>query len=307
MQFGLNDEQRALVTAMDALLEDHAGAARAIELGPAGFDASLAEALGEAGFDRIALDLGPLEAVLVVERVAHAGGAISAGASLLVAPMLTGEVLPGPVALVEPARSTLARFAPGAGTVLALCGNEARTFRPEEALPPVEANFGFPLGRVPEVSILAGRSLGVGSATDLLRWWRLALAAEILGAASAALDCTVAYLTERRQFGQPIGAFQAVQHRLADCAVRLEGLRWLSYETAYQGAGAEAAATTAGLAAELAGHVHRETHQLTGAIGFTHEHDLHVYSMRLKALELELGGASAHYRNLAQLRWNAGA
>ena len=50
MQFGLSDEQRALVTAMDALLEDHAGAARAIELGPSGFDASLAKALARLTF-----------------------------------------------------------------------------------------------------------------------------------------------------------------------------------------------------------------------------------------------------------------
>jgi hypothetical protein len=307
MEFGLNEEQRTLVDAVDALLAGSSGPTRAIELGSAGFDAALNTALGDTGFDRVALDLGPLDAVLVIERVAHAGGAISTGASLLVGPMLCGEILPGPVALVEPGRSTLARFAPGAKTVIGLCDDEARLFHPTEPLPPVEANFGFPLGRVPEGAILAGRSLGARSAAGLLRWWRLALAAEVLGAATAALDCTVAYLSQRRQFGQPIGAFQAVQHRLADAAVRLEGLRWLTYETAYRGADAEAAATTAGLAAELAGQIHRETHQLTGAIGFTHEHDLHVYTMRLKALELELGGASAHYRDVARLRWNADA
>ena len=304
MEFSLDEGQQALVAAIDALLERHAGPARAIELGPSAFDARLDDALIDAGYDRIALDLGPLEAVLAIERVARAGGAISAGASLLVLPMLTGETARGPVALVEPERSELARFAPGAGIVLALAGEVAhRISAGEEPIAAVESNFGFPLGRIPADRVASSSSLGSGSGDALLRWWRLALAAEILGAAGAALDQTVGYLTERRQFGQPIGAFQAVQHRLADCAVRLEAVRWLVYETAHGSAPAEAAATTAGLAAELAAHVHRETHQLSGAIGFTHEHDLHVWTMRLKALELELGGPSAHYRSLAHLRW----
>ena len=305
MQFSLDEGQQALVSALDALLERHAGPARAIELGPASFDSRLDAALADAGYERIALDLGPLEAVLAIERVARAGGAISAGASLLVLPMVTGETARGPVALVEPARSGLARFAPGASAVLAIDGEVARRITPgEEPIVAAESNFGFPLGRLPADRVASGRSLGAGSGALLLRWWRLALAAEILGAAGAALDQTVGYLSERRQFGQPIGAFQAVQHRLADCAVRLEAVRWLVYETAHGAAPAEAAATTAGLASELAAHVHRETHQLSGAIGFTHEHDLHVWTMRLKALELELGGASAHYRDLARLRWH---
>ncbi len=307
MEFSLNEDQRALVEAVDALLARHAGTARAIELGPSALDVVLMGAFVEAGFDRVALDLDPLAAVLAIERVARAAGAISAGASLLVWPMLKGEAAPGVTALVDPARSFLARFASDAETMLVLCGEEARELAASASAPAVESNFGFPLGRVPEEEVAAGRSLGPGSSAHLERWWRLALAAEILGSAGAALDCTVAYLTERRQFGQPIGAFQAVQHRLADCAVRLEGLRWLVYETAHQSAPREAAATTAGLAAELAGLIHRETHQLTGAIGFTHEHDLHVHTMRLKALELELGGAGAHYRALARLRWSAGA
>ena len=310
MQFSLDEGQQTLVEAVDALLERYAGPARAIELGPGAFDATLDAAVYDAGYERIALDLGPLEAVLAIERVARAGGAISAGASMLVLPMLTGKTARGAVALVEPARSELARYAPGASVVLALDGDVAREIEPgdgddgaEASVEVVESNFGFPLGRVPAALVASAPSLGAGSARELLRWWRLSLAAEILGAAGAALDQTVAYLTERRQFGQPIGAFQAVQHRLAECAVRLEGVRWLVYETAHHGAQPEAAATTAGLAAELAAHVHRETHQLSGAIGFTHEHDLHVWTMRLQALRLEQTGVSRHRRAVFAARW----
>jgi alkylation response protein AidB-like acyl-CoA dehydrogenase len=122
-----------------------------------------------------------------------------------------------------------------------------------------------------------------------------------------ALRFTCSYLTQREQFGRAIGSFQAVQHRLAECAVLVEGARWLARETVANGAPPEAAATAAGLAAEAAARVHRETHQLSGAIGYTTEHALHVWSMRLQALRLGLGGPGAHYRALARERWAAPA
>jgi alkylation response protein AidB-like acyl-CoA dehydrogenase len=120
---------------------------------------------------------------------------------------------------------------------------------------------------------------------------------------SAALDRTVAYLKERRQFGRTIASFQAVQHRLADCAVRVEGSRWLVYEAAYRRAPQEATACAAAYALESARQIFRETHQLSGAIGFTREHELHVWSMRLHALGSELSGVTGHRRALAAARW----
>ena len=107
----------------------------------------------------------------------------------------------------------------------------------------------------------------------------------------------------RRQFGRAIGSFQAVQHRLAECAVRVEGTRWLVHEAAWHGAERERSATAAAYAGATGLRVFRETHQLSGAIGFTREHDLHVWSMRLQALRLELGGVGAWRRALAQARW----
>jgi alkylation response protein AidB-like acyl-CoA dehydrogenase len=121
----------------------------------------------------------------------------------------------------------------------------------------------------------------------------------------AALRFTVGYVTQREQFGRPIGSFQAVQHRLAECAIEVEGARWLAYEAAAAGAPAEAAACAAAYALAAAGRVHRETHQLSGAIGYTTEHELHVWSMRLQALRLELGGPGAQLRALARERWGA--
>jgi alkylation response protein AidB-like acyl-CoA dehydrogenase len=96
-----------------------------------------------------------------------------------------------------------------------------------------------------------------------------------------------------------------VQHRLAECAIQIEASRWLVREAAHHGAPAEAVAAAAGFAISSAERVFAETHQLSGAIGFTREHDLHVWSMRLQALRLELGGVRGHRRALAVARWGA--
>jgi alkylation response protein AidB-like acyl-CoA dehydrogenase len=233
---------------------------------------------------------------------------VAFAATALVAPLVAGRALPGPVALAETGDAGPIRFAPAARTLLVLDGDVARV-TPLAAgdVVPVRSNFGYPVGRVTEAARRRGDGLGLGSGERLAAWWRVALAAEALGAMDAALRFTVGYVTQRRQFGRPIGSFQAVQHRLADCAVQVEGARWLAYEAAAQGAPAEAAACAAGFALAAAGRVHRETHQLSGAIGYTTEHDLHVWSMRLQALRLELGGAGAQLRALARARWDAPA
>ncbi len=147
-----------------------------------------------------------------------------------------------------------------------------------------------------------------GSASPLVigtlrAWWRVALAAEAVGTMAAALDVTVDYVKKRRQFGRAIGSFQAVQHRLAECAVLVEGSRWLAFEAAALDAGEEAAAIAAAHASDAAARVFADTHQLSGAMGFTREHDLHVFSMRLQVLRLELGGAPAHRLAAARARW----
>ena len=234
---------------------------------------------------------------------------------LLVAPMLGLPSDGRPVALCEGAADGLVHHAPHAARLLVVDGDRARCVEPDDgSVEPVRSTFGPPLGTVPASLRETGRDLGAGSGPRLLAWWRIALAAEIVGCIEGALDVTVGYLKEREQFGRPIGSFQAVQHRLAEIAVRLEGSRWLSVEAAARGgepaasedegfrAFAEAAALAAGYAARSAELAHRETHQLSGAIGYTREHDLHVFSMRLQAHRLELGGARRHFRDAARLR-----
>jgi alkylation response protein AidB-like acyl-CoA dehydrogenase len=306
VDFELNDDQRAIVDAVEKLLGQHAGAGRAIELAPKGaVDEDLARALVEAGFSEIALadETGALEAVLVVEAVARACGVVSAGAEILVAPSVVGRSLPGPIALAVAGNDGPIRFGAHARTLLVSDGDEARVVAVEAgAGEPVKSNFGYPMGRV-AVHSADGESLGPGSGPLLRNWWRLAIAAEAVGTMRAALDVTIDYVKRRRQFGRAIGSFQAVQHRLAQCAVLQEGSRWLTYEAAYHRAAAEAAATAAAHATAAAQRVFNETHQFTGAMGFTREHDLHAWSMRLWALRLELDGAAGARRAVARERW----
>jgi alkylation response protein AidB-like acyl-CoA dehydrogenase len=308
VDFEPSSDQSAILEAVGQLLAHHAGAERAIELNrKAEYDSALDAALAEAGFDRIALgeDTGFLEAALVVESVARAGGQVSIGASALVAPGVAGRALPGPIAIRDASSTAPVRFGAHARTLLLDDGEEARMVElaPGDA-EPVPSNFMVPMGRV-NVAGGRGESLGPGSGEVLRRWWRLAVAAECIGGMSAAMDVTLDYVKRRRQFGRAIGSFQAVQHRLAQCAVLLEGSRWLVYEAVAAGAPAEAAATAAAHATAAAGHVFAETHQFTGAMGFTREHDLHVWSMRLQALRLEAGGMGGHRRATARARWLA--
>lgn len=297
MDLDLNEEQRAILDAVGQLLEQHAGAERAIELNRKGeYDGALDAALVEAGFAGIALgeETGPLEAALVVEAVARGAGVVSIGAQALVATGVAGRTLPGPVAVTQAAHRGPVRFAAHARTLLVDLGDEARcvTLEPHEA-EPVRSNFMLPMGRL-DIDSARGESLGRGSGSRLRDWWRLALAAEATGCMRAALEVTVDYVKRRRQFGRAIGSFQALQHRLSHCAVLIEGSRWLVYEAAHRDAPAEAAALAAAHALAAANQVFTETHQLTGAMGFTREHDLHVWSMRLQALRLEAGGVAAH-------------
>ncbi len=309
MDFELSEDQRAIQEAVTALLAEHAGPARAIELAAkAEYDSALDAALGESGFRDVALgaETGLLEAALVTEAVARSGGVVAAGADLLIAPGTAGRTLPGPVAVTHARHTGPVRFGAHARSLLLAEGDLARVVAlAPGAVEAVPSSFGFPMGRV-DSSVWdgeRGESLGPGSGERLRAWWRVALAAEAVGAMSAALDVTVEYLKQRRQFGRAIGSFQAVQHRLAECAVLVEGSRWLTYSAAYHGAPAEAAATAAAHATAAAGRVFAETHQLSGAIGYTREHDLHVWSMRLPALRLEFDGVAAHRRASAEARW----
>jgi alkylation response protein AidB-like acyl-CoA dehydrogenase len=132
----------------------------------------------------------------------------------------------------------------------------------------------------------------------------IALAAEQLGGAQRALDMAVEYAKIRQQFGRPIGSFQAIKHRCADLLLEVESLRSaVSYAAAAVAAGSTEVPVLAALlkayASEVYSHVAGENVQIHGGIGFTWEHDAHLYLKRAKASELFLGDGSYHRERLA--------
>ena len=133
----------------------------------------------------------------------------------------------------------------------------------------------------------------------------VAQAAEQLGGAQRALDMAVAYARTREQFGRPIGSFQAVKHRCADLLLEVESLRSAVNYAAAAVAEDSAeipvvAALVAAYASDVYFHVAAENIQIHGGIGFTWEHDAHLYFKRAKASELFLGDASYHREHLAE-------
>src|ERR1700745_2798590 len=132
----------------------------------------------------------------------------------------------------------------------------------------------------------------------------VALAAEQLGGAQRALDMAVEYAKTRRQFDRPIGSFQAIKHRCADLLLEVESLRSaVGYAAAAVAEDSAEIPVLASLdkayASETYFHVAAENIQIHGGIGFTWEHDAHLYFKRAKASELFLGDGAYHRERLA--------
>jgi alkylation response protein AidB-like acyl-CoA dehydrogenase len=145
---------------------------------------------------------------------------------------------------------------------------------------------------------------GATAAAHLVDRMSTALAAEMLGAAGRALDMTVQYAKDRVQFGQPIGSFQAVKHRLADALVDVEGMRSNVYYAAWclaSGAPGSSLAASAAKAwcSDASRRVMASALQVHGGIGFTWEHDLHLYVKRAQHDQHNWGDAAYHRERVA--------
>ncbi len=168
---------------------------------------------------------------------------------------------------------------------------------------PARRIFGVEWAPADDTRIAAGDA-GAALADAALDGGALACAAELLGVADRLVELAVRYATERRQFGVPIGSFQAVKHRLADVKVSLEYARSVVYRAAYsvateapaRGVHASMAKIAAGEAAAEAAKAALQVH---GAIGYTWEQDLHVWMRRAWSLGLAWGDASWHRARVA--------
>ena len=155
------------------------------------------------------------------------------------------------------------------------------------------------------------RRLGTGDATDAVAETvdRLGIAAVVdgVGAASRALEMAVEYAKERRQFDRPIGSFQAVQHLCADMLRAVELARAGGYYACWAADAADpaerhrAATMTQAFAADELYTVGASLIQVHGGIGFTWEHDAHLYYKRLLTLKELAGGSPGQLEELASL------
>jgi hypothetical protein len=289
MDLEFNDMQSMLADSLKSLLNGTG-------------DRRLAEALQAAGFLDLASSdgAGPLEAEIVVEHVARAAGVAPVGVRALVAPSVLDGPVPEFVAICELAAPGPVRYAVAADLIIVLDGATAGVLIPRPGeIRPADSVYGTAMGYVPTRS---PDFLAPGPADLARRLWRVAIAAEIAGRLGAALDLTVRYAKERTQFGRAIGSFQAVQHRLAQLHVATQGSMWLARAAAWSG-DPELAAAAAAFASDTARWGSVELHQLTGAIGFTEEYDLHLWTMPLQALRVEAGGVAGHSHALATSRW----
>jgi alkylation response protein AidB-like acyl-CoA dehydrogenase len=130
--------------------------------------------------------------------------------------------------------------------------------------------------------------------------------AEMLGAADHVLALTVQYAKDRVQFGKPIGSFQAVKHMLADALVDVEGMRSTAYYAAWcAAAGDPERSLSASMAKAWCSDASRRVMaaglQVHGGIGFTWEHDMHLYLKRAQLDQVSYGDAAAHRDRIATL------
>jgi len=152
-----------------------------------------------------------------------------------------------------------------------------------------------------------GRKLEEGDLKGAVDRWTVGYVVDGVGAASAALELAVAYGHEREQFDRPIGSFQAVQHLCADMLTSLE----LGRAGAYYGLWAadhedaaelhRAATMAKAFASDAFFRIGADAIQVFGGIGYTWEHDIHLFYKRLLTLQHTLGSTTDHLEELARL------
>ncbi|NGP08668.1 hypothetical protein G6038_25000 [Rhodococcus sp. 14C212] len=308
MDLTLNESQQEIVSALRSVLTKYAGPERAGEVMTGdGYDLALARELDQLGVldPEFQSEYGPHMMFVLAEEAARAAAIVPLSTELLVRPHLA---LPqredGPIALIT-SRGTNQGVAFAAQSSAFVIVGEDRVELVDDA-PSVgteNRTFGIPVAPV-ELPETASTQVLDASASQARAWWRLAVTAEIVGAADAGLALTIDHLTARRQFGRPLASLQAIQHRLSEVHVKIEGTRWLGRHAAYHGARPGEAAAAAAHAVTTATTAIWELQQLQGAIGFTLEYALHHYTLRLHVLRMILGGMQgAHAADAAKSRW----
>ncbi|HEX6390800.1 MAG TPA: acyl-CoA dehydrogenase family protein [Solirubrobacteraceae bacterium] len=319
MDFDLSEDQKEIKATAKSLLAARSpmeAVRRAAE--GEGYDAALRGELSSLGWPGIAVSeehggqgLGIVELCVLLEELGYACAATpflpsaAAGAAIerfgsdeqrarWLPALAAGEATAG-VGTTE-----LCADADGAAVVLLLGDDGVSLLAGDEAeVTPIEAID--PTRTYARVAG-SGEPLGDGAA-DVLR---VALAAEVVGLSQRALDMTLEYVKERKQFDTPVGAFQAVSHRCAQMLFDTESARSTTLYAAWAADAdpsllPEAAALAAAAAADGGRAVTASAIQAHGGIGFTWEADVHWLYKRAQLDAALLGGARRHRAALARI------
>jgi alkylation response protein AidB-like acyl-CoA dehydrogenase len=323
MNFELTDDQQEIKRTAHELLASRATAAKVREAAEAGaYDDALWRELAELGWPGIAIaeehggqGLGFVELAVLLEELGYALapspflGTVLAAMAIETAgssaqkerwlPALASGESTGAFAISElvpdaPDAAVIVVAEPDGSSATLIEGGSAERV---DAIDPTR-RFG-------RVDAAAGEPLEGDVATVVDRA-SVALAAELVGLCQRALDMTVAYVKERRQFGVPVGGFQAVQHTAAQMLRDTEAARSLAYFGAWAADAAPeslpmAAAMAGAHAAEAGCAVTASAIQLHGGIGFTWEADVHWLFKRAQLDAHLLGGAGRHRARVARL------
>lgn len=339
MDLALRSEDEELVAACDALLAKKSSAAQVRDAEELGFDPALWSALTSTGVPGLAageeaadlrqlvlvaelagrhLVSAPVVETLVTTRLlAHCAALGSADAAALAAAAEGGTIVSLALhPLASPGTVPLVPAGAVAATVIALIGTDlvATTSVPSGVASPN-------VGGLP----LADRDLGTGDTVVLAsgaaaaqvfaaaqRDWQLLTASQLVGVAARGLEIGVDYVKNREIFGQPVGAFQTVSHRLADHVATVDGARLLVLEAAWASDEdrPENVALTKGafcFAAENALAVVSDSLHYHGGYGFSLEYDVQLYYRRARAYPLVWGSVRREYQAVAEALYGSPA
>jgi alkylation response protein AidB-like acyl-CoA dehydrogenase len=326
MDFGLTDDQRDIQRTARELLARRAGPERVREHAEAArTDDELWRELSELGWPGIAVaeahggqGLGAVELAILCEELGRSIAPVPFLPSVLAATLIEhagsqeqrerwlGGLASGQLTGALGDAPALVPGGADADVIVLVEGGGARVLTPEDAeiTPTASIDSTRPAARVAG----AGEALG-GDAASLapaIDRALTAVAAELVGVCERALEMTVAYVKERRQFGTPVGAYQAVSHRCAQMLLDTESAR-AAVSFAAWAADAdperlpEAAAMAKAAASDAGRDVTAAAIQLHGGFGFTWEADVHWLYKRAQLDAALLGGARVHRARLARI------
>lgn len=304
MRFSPNEDQAAFLSVLAQMKESPEAAWKAApDWSRFAYAPDLDRMLEENGFFDCAREptLGLVAAASMTYELARVPALVECAASSMLRALFAPS-LPRPVAVIDTGVSQAVAFLPTAKSAIRLDGAAIQVARLEPgAVEEVVSLFAYPMGRLAEGADIAWETVE-GDVAEARAAWTIATAAELAGCLKGGLDAVVRHVSERHQFGRPLGAFQAIQHRLARAATKVEAAYWLALRAADKRTQADASLAL-GYAQEAAGRIVQDLHQFMGAMGLTLEHPLHRWTYRARLLLSGLGGPTGNMRAYYAERW----